>query len=68
MELSIRSAKGARGLIRLPPTIYIYITLYVIAGRERVAGLRVEGEVAFHIHYIGSYLSQTGIALKYWPR
>lgn len=39
---------------------------------KRVAARELEGreerEIAFHIHYIGSYLSQTRIALKYWPR
>lgn len=38
---------------------------------KRVAARELEErgrEIAFHIHYIGSYLSQTRIALKYWPR
>lgn len=47
-------------------------TLYVIVhgGLVGVKGLQAASEsgVTFHIHYIGSYLSQTGIALKYWPR
>lgn len=74
MELNIPNTKeveqGPKGFVSTLRYAYDNVVRHITwdwRGGERIAGASESG-VAFHIHYIGSYLSQTGIALKYWPR